>query len=216
MVILRCCLIHEVREENIQETDTCGGVRFLGEEATEGHQLTSVEIVFSFTQLILTYIDLVMKILHVKTNYNTYKASVFPLVLAIIVLFFAFKTNEEDEEEEVSDQPDVNDPETLHNTQRSPQQRVEIINTCQEASVFCNVTHIKKLLHLRVMKRQRLPLKVILPDLWMMMVTEIAQEARFKRQIWRLQLKVILRDIWMIMVASRRLQKIHEGNSACM
>ncbi|KAL5854141.1 hypothetical protein ACOSQ3_003949 [Xanthoceras sorbifolium] len=87
---------------------------------------------------------------------------------------------------------------------------------CQEASVFCNVTHIKKLLHLRVMKRQRLPLKVILRDLWMMMVTEIAQEARFKRQIWRLQLKVILRDIWMIMVASRRLQKIHEGNSACM
>ncbi|KAL5854142.1 hypothetical protein ACOSQ4_003944 [Xanthoceras sorbifolium] len=102
---------------------------FVVEEATEGHQLTSVEIVFSFTQLILTYIDLVMKILHVKTNYNTYKASVFPLVLAIIVLFFAFKTNEEDEEEEVSDQPDVNDPETLHNTQRSPQQRVEIINT---------------------------------------------------------------------------------------
>ncbi|KAL5854151.1 hypothetical protein ACOSQ4_003953 [Xanthoceras sorbifolium] len=64
------------------------------------------------------------------------------------------------------------------------------------------------------MKRGRLPLKVILRDLWMMMVTEIAQEARFKRQIWRLQLKVILRDIWMIMVASRRLQKIHE--SACM
>ncbi|KAL5856503.1 hypothetical protein ACOSQ3_003961 [Xanthoceras sorbifolium] len=66
------------------------------------------------------------------------------------------------------------------------------------------------------MKRGRLPLKVILRDLWMMMVTEIAQEARFKRQIWRLQLKVILRDIWMIMVASRRLQKIHEGDSACM
>ncbi|KAL5786974.1 hypothetical protein ACOSP7_003923 [Xanthoceras sorbifolium] len=50
----------------------------------------------------------------------------------------------------------------------------------------------------------------------MMMVMEIVQEARFKRQIWRLHHKIILRDIWMIMVASRTLQKIHEGDSACM
>ncbi|TXG53628.1 hypothetical protein EZV62_018884 [Acer yangbiense] len=56
-------------------------------------RLTAVEIVFSFTQMIVAYIDLVVKIIRIKINYN-YKASAFPLGFAIIVLVYAFKSNE--------------------------------------------------------------------------------------------------------------------------
>ncbi|KAL5856511.1 hypothetical protein ACOSQ3_003969 [Xanthoceras sorbifolium] len=56
------------------------------------NRLTAVEIVFAFTQLIVAYIDLVVKIIRVKINYN-YKASAFPLAFSVIVLGYAFKTN---------------------------------------------------------------------------------------------------------------------------
>ncbi|KAL5854147.1 hypothetical protein ACOSQ3_003957 [Xanthoceras sorbifolium] len=59
---------------------------FVIEEATESHQLTSVEIDFSFTQLILTYIDLVMK--------NKYDASLLPLAFAVILIVLVFKKDE--------------------------------------------------------------------------------------------------------------------------
>ena len=84
-------------------------------EQGNGSRLNVVEIVFAFSQLILTYIDLVMNILHVKTYYN-YKASVFPFAFAIIVLVFAFKSNEE---EEVLDLSDTKDPEN-----RSPLRKI--------------------------------------------------------------------------------------------
>ncbi|KAL5789238.1 hypothetical protein ACOSQ2_004126 [Xanthoceras sorbifolium] len=61
------------------------------------NRLTAVEIVFSFTQLIVAYIDLVVKIIRIKINYN-YKASAFPLAFAVIVLGYAFKTNKKKSE----------------------------------------------------------------------------------------------------------------------
>ncbi|KAK0590183.1 hypothetical protein LWI29_023681 [Acer saccharum] len=70
------------------------------------NRLTAVEIVFSFTQMIVAYIDLVVKIIPVKINYN-YKASAFPLGFAIIVLVYAFKSNEKSPP---TDQPTITDP----------------------------------------------------------------------------------------------------------
>ncbi|TXG53637.1 hypothetical protein EZV62_018893 [Acer yangbiense] len=83
-------------------------------EQGNGSRLTVVEIVFAFSQLILTYIDLVMNILHVKTYYN-YKASVFPFAFAIIVLVFAFKSNEEEEALDLSDTDDPENRSPLRN-----------------------------------------------------------------------------------------------------
>ncbi|TXG53646.1 hypothetical protein EZV62_018902 [Acer yangbiense] len=72
---------------------------FVMEERIRNIQLVAVEIVFSFVQLIVTYIDLTMKFLRTKSNY---KLSLFPLAFAIIALVFAFKNNPVDSPNERS------------------------------------------------------------------------------------------------------------------
>ncbi|TXG68037.1 hypothetical protein EZV62_009312 [Acer yangbiense] len=67
---------------------------FVMKERIRNIQLVAVEIVFSFVQLIVTYIDLIIKFLRIKSNYEV---SLFPLAFAIIVLVFAFKKNPVDE-----------------------------------------------------------------------------------------------------------------------
>ncbi|KAK0600477.1 hypothetical protein LWI29_015364 [Acer saccharum] len=67
---------------------------FVMKERIRNIQLVAVEIVFSFVQLIVTYIYLIMKFLRIKSNYEV---SLFPLAFAIIVLVFAFKKNPVDE-----------------------------------------------------------------------------------------------------------------------
>ncbi|KAL5789250.1 hypothetical protein ACOSQ2_004138 [Xanthoceras sorbifolium] len=62
-------------------------------EGGAGNQLVAVEIVFSFVQLIVTYIDMLVKILRINSDY---KVSVFPLAFAIVALVFTFKNNPDD------------------------------------------------------------------------------------------------------------------------
>ncbi|KAL5854152.1 hypothetical protein ACOSQ4_003954 [Xanthoceras sorbifolium] len=59
-------------------------------EEGDGNQLVAVEIVFSFVQLVVTYIDMLVKILRIKSDY---KVSIFPLAFAIVALVFTFKNN---------------------------------------------------------------------------------------------------------------------------
>ncbi|KAK1583347.1 hypothetical protein Q3G72_022937 [Acer saccharum] len=67
---------------------------FVMKERIRNIELVAVEIVFSFVQLIVTYIYLIIKFLRIKSNYEV---SLFPLAFAIIVLVFAFKKNPVDE-----------------------------------------------------------------------------------------------------------------------
>ncbi|KAL5789239.1 hypothetical protein ACOSQ2_004127 [Xanthoceras sorbifolium] len=62
---------------------------FIIEEGA-GNQLVAVEIVFCFVQLVVTYIDMIVKMLRIKSDY---KVSIFPLAFAIVALVFTFKNN---------------------------------------------------------------------------------------------------------------------------
>ncbi|KAK1574989.1 hypothetical protein Q3G72_001639 [Acer saccharum] len=73
---------------------------FVMGERNRNIQLVVVEVVFSFVQLIVTYIDLTMKFLHKKINCKV--PLLFPLAFAIIALVFALKNNPVDSPNERS------------------------------------------------------------------------------------------------------------------